>query len=103
MKSKINPETGELVWEGETKAEKKKAAKANKAAKAKPLEALAKAFGENETFEAAESDLIEAIRVIPEAKIKRFKKTFAAYQNEGGEFEDLKATLVAAFETLIFG
>lgn len=57
---------------------------------------------ENEIFEAAEDALIEAIRVIPEAKLKRFKKAFATYQNDGGEFEDLEPTLIAAFETLIF-
>lgn len=57
----------------------------------------------NETFEAAENALIEAIRTIPEVKLNRFKKAFAAYQNEGGEFEDLEPTLIAATETLIFG
>ncbi len=58
---------------------------------------------ENEVFEAAETALIEAIRVIPEAKLESFKKAFATYQNEGGEFEDLEPTLIAAMETLIFG
>ena len=58
---------------------------------------------ENEIFEAAETALIETIRVIPEAELKRFKEAFAAYQNDGGEFEDLEPALIAAMETLIFG
>ena len=57
---------------------------------------------ENENFKIAEANLIEAIRQIPETEIRIFKVAFAAYQNEGGEFEDLQASAIAAIETLIF-
>ncbi len=95
MKSKINPETGELVWEGETEAEKAQADKANKTAETAPLEALAEAFGETEPPEDFATALCALLCQIENegggseavSKTREELETAAraAFEKEGGE------------------